>query len=377
MGDPSPPCEALTALGRAFRRRSTGFLWLGTGTETLSVVLRKGEVAAVRPGTDARVPVEPAPGPDGSVRLKLERVLAQVGLGASALLQGSRPGAPDPRERLVALLAGGGEGRFEAADPVLGEDERSVGPTERVLLDAAARLKDDRLLGGLLGDLDRPLALPPDPRGDRSLTARRRRSSPRSTESRGSRRARSSPRRQRRGKTGPGRAAPDRTRGLGTVAVVEGSASSSDRPGRRGRRDVHGQAVVRGQVAARGQAGARGPSRRPRPSRRRRPGRHRRRSGRLRPGWRPKAKPSPEAQAVARGQAVTECPRPRRPRGQAVTGARAHPAARRPRRARPAAEATAAQAGPTTGDPRTVRAPAESQPLRGPGPGARAAAPRT
>ena len=175
MGDPSPPCEALSLLSRAFRRRSTGTLWLGSGVDAVQVVVRKGEVVAVRPGPDTGVPKHPIPEPDGSVRLQLQRVLTQVGLGVSGLRRSPAVSARDLRERLLEHLAREGEARLEEADTVLNDRDRSVGPTEPLLLEALGRLPKDAVTRGLLGGLDRSLVLPPDrrggpePHGDRGL----------------------------------------------------------------------------------------------------------------------------------------------------------------------------------------------------------------
>ena len=172
MGETLHSGAALQLLGRVFRERRSGVLTLGRAEQALAVVVRDGHVSGVRlprPPAPARLPLR---GPDDSAQLKLDRLLAEVGI---------RPGADRPRrpveasgtglrERLLIALLDGRDCAFEdgAAPPEGTADV--AGATEPLILEALARLHDRLGISDAVGDLDQRLVATPSLAEERTLT---------------------------------------------------------------------------------------------------------------------------------------------------------------------------------------------------------------
>jgi hypothetical protein len=177
MDDSLPPSRALSLLAELFRGRRSGLLSLGPQDARLHVRLLDGQVVGLGP-LAAAPPPPPEPdesGPNDSARLRLDRVLADVGL------RRPRPGkakpaarAADPaplRERVVAALADSACPAFfeenAAAPPDVAE---AVGATEPLILEAVRRVRDGEAVRAALGDLDRRLVATTALAEERTLT---------------------------------------------------------------------------------------------------------------------------------------------------------------------------------------------------------------
>src|SRR3972149_752996 len=88
MTEHDPPNGALSLLADVFRRRRTGILALGPDQARLGLAVRQGHIVGV---CNDRAAEEPAPPPDDSVRLRLQRVLDDLGLASPR-----RAAAPAP-----------------------------------------------------------------------------------------------------------------------------------------------------------------------------------------------------------------------------------------------------------------------------------------
>ncbi len=161
MDDSSDSREALPLLGEVYRLRRTGVFSLES--PRLGLVIRDGQVAGFCPPPGPRpVPKEPMPGPEDSTRLKLERVLAEVGL------RKRMPTRPKPvkmstdvaelRERLVAALANGdATATFEETTELPTDAIPTTGGIEPLILEALHGLEDTAKVRRILGDLDQRL----------------------------------------------------------------------------------------------------------------------------------------------------------------------------------------------------------------------------
>jgi curved DNA-binding protein CbpA len=160
MTDGASPSAALTLLADVYRRKRTGILSLGPEESALRVAAREGHLAGLLPGPEGRLAAEGPSSPDDSVRLKLERVLSEVGLRprkAKAVPTREQSPATDLRDSLLSRLADPtSPAGFEEREDL--PDVASVaGATEPLILEAIRRLRDPGTLRGLLGDLDRRL----------------------------------------------------------------------------------------------------------------------------------------------------------------------------------------------------------------------------
>jgi hypothetical protein len=156
-----PSSEALPLLARLYRERRSGLLSVGPEGAALRVLLRGGQIVGLGPTEPPEASPRPAlPQPDDSVRLRLDRVLVEVGLRPppKAETAAAEPPASSPRSRLVESLAGGsGPATFAEgaeADPEVSE---TAGATEPLILEAVRALRDPEAVRAALGDLDQRL----------------------------------------------------------------------------------------------------------------------------------------------------------------------------------------------------------------------------
>ena len=163
MGDLSPACEALPLLGEVYRHRSTGILSVGSGSGILRVVVKDGQIVGICPDPDPApepAPQEAMPGPEDSTRLKLNRILAEVGLRrppAWPARVDEPPDIGDPRDRLVeALSETAATATFEATTELPEDAIPTAGATEPLILEALRGLKADAIRE-MLGNPDQRL----------------------------------------------------------------------------------------------------------------------------------------------------------------------------------------------------------------------------
>jgi hypothetical protein len=175
MDEPLPPSGALDLLAGAFRDRKSGLLSLGPEGSRLLVFLRDGQVQGVGPVTvPSAAPAARQPRPDDSARLRLDRVLAEVGIRSGTrepAPTATAPPPPDLRERLLASL--GGDSRpatFEEAAPAPPGVADVVASTEPLILEAVRRLRDGDAVRAALGDLDQRLVATAALAEERTLT---------------------------------------------------------------------------------------------------------------------------------------------------------------------------------------------------------------
>jgi hypothetical protein len=176
-GDSLRPSPALQLLGEAFRERRGGVLRVGSHEPPLRIVLREGHVEALAPALDPASPAAwqaetPLPRPDDSARIRLERVLAEIGIRPSATPKPRPPRTAEPvppRETLLAALASADPASFAEGEPAPADSLPLAGPTEPLILEAVRRL-DDAALGALLGDVEQRLVATTAIAEERTLT---------------------------------------------------------------------------------------------------------------------------------------------------------------------------------------------------------------
>jgi hypothetical protein len=158
--DPNPR-DVLPLLACLYRERRSGLMSLGP-TPALNVLLRDGQVVALGPVAPPPAAPRPAlPSLDDSVRLRLERVLEEIGIRPQpkGALPPPRVPAGDLRERLLqALVDPSLTGTFEESRARLPEMAETAGSTEALVLEAVGRLRDTGAVRKALGDIDRPVA---------------------------------------------------------------------------------------------------------------------------------------------------------------------------------------------------------------------------
>jgi curved DNA-binding protein CbpA len=162
MGDSSPACAALPLLGEVYRHRNTGILSIDAGGRTLRVAVREGQLVGICPAPETKPePKEPMPGPEDTARLKLNRILAEIGLRRAPAWPArvdEPPDLADSRDRLVAALSeAGATASFEATAELPKDAIPTAGPTEPLILEAVRGLDADRTRE-ILGNLDQRLA---------------------------------------------------------------------------------------------------------------------------------------------------------------------------------------------------------------------------
>ncbi len=176
MPQPSHDRGGLALLAEAFRSKRTGLLVLGEGKEALRVRLEAGQIVALGPAPAEDTLATPMPKPNDSVRLRLERVLSEIGMRKPASPSGAAPTAGEApprtlRDRLIERLAADSEGfRFEeGAEDVVGLVPVAVA-TEPLILEAVRQMRHDDTVRAALGDLDERLVATTALADERTLT---------------------------------------------------------------------------------------------------------------------------------------------------------------------------------------------------------------
>jgi tetratricopeptide (TPR) repeat protein len=162
MGDSSPAGMALPLLGDVYRHRKTGTLSIDAEGKTLRVAVRDGEVVGFCPAPEPEPePKEPMPEPEDTARLKLNQILAEIGLRRAPAWPArvdEPPDMGDPRDRFVAALShAGATATFEASAELPKDAIPTAGATEPLILEALRGLGTDRIRE-ILGNLDQRLA---------------------------------------------------------------------------------------------------------------------------------------------------------------------------------------------------------------------------
>lgn len=160
----SAPRDGLALLAEAFRSRRTGVLVVGDGDGAIFVRLEAGQVVALGPPAPEAQAAK-GPKPSDSVHLRLERVLAEIGMRRPAETA-RKPEASTStplssaslRERLIASLAEDVRPvRFDdGAAPPGGVVAVSVA-TEPLILEAVLQMRHDESVLKAIGDLDQLL----------------------------------------------------------------------------------------------------------------------------------------------------------------------------------------------------------------------------
>jgi hypothetical protein len=174
MDDALDPSAPLPLLARLYRERRSGVLSMGPADAALRLLLRDGQVVGLGPvSAPPPAPLPPLPRPDDSARIRLERVLTEVGIRR-------RPARPAPaadppprnlRDRLLEALADGSlaatfaEGASAPADVA-----ETAGATEPLILEAVRQIREAGAVRTALGDLDQPLAAAATLADERTLT---------------------------------------------------------------------------------------------------------------------------------------------------------------------------------------------------------------
>jgi hypothetical protein len=165
---------ALPLLARLYRERRSGLVSLGPAESPLRVFLRDGQVVGLGP-VAVPPPASPSdmPRPDESARMRLERVLTEIGIRPRPKAA-SRPtgrSAIDLRERLLEALADRSlAAAFEEGDEPPPDVAEAVGATEPLILEAVRRLRDAEAVHTALGDLDQRLVATAALAEERTLT---------------------------------------------------------------------------------------------------------------------------------------------------------------------------------------------------------------
>ncbi|HVQ23590.1 MAG TPA: hypothetical protein VMV01_00350, partial [Planctomycetota bacterium] len=177
MYETSAPRDGLALLAEAFRSRRTGVLVVGEGQDAIHVRLEAGQVVALGPpAPEAQAPKLPKP--NDSVHLRLERVLAEIGMRKPT----EAPRQPDAststplssaslRERLISGLAEGVRPvRFDDGAPSPEGVVAVSVVTEPLILEAVRQMRHDEAVLKAIGDLDQLLVATTALADERTLT---------------------------------------------------------------------------------------------------------------------------------------------------------------------------------------------------------------
>jgi hypothetical protein len=174
MEPDSPFSEALPLLARLYRERRSGLLSVGPEKGTLRVLLRDGHIVGLGPAEAPEGTPRPAkPRADDSVHLRLDRVLAEVGLRPPSKAGAAAPDAraTSPRSRLVEALADpAAVATFADGAEASPEVAETAGATEPLILEAVRALPDPEAVRAALGDLDQRLVVTVALAEERTLT---------------------------------------------------------------------------------------------------------------------------------------------------------------------------------------------------------------
>ena len=165
----SPPKGGLALLAEAFRAKRTGTLVLGEQASLLRARLEHGQIVALGPAPAVET-LASLPKPNDSVRLRLERVLSEIGMRKPAASPEPAPPA-SLRDRVIERLGDeSAPARFEEGkEPPAGLPAVAVA-TEPLILEAVRQVRDDDAVRRALGDLERRLLATPALADERTLT---------------------------------------------------------------------------------------------------------------------------------------------------------------------------------------------------------------
>jgi hypothetical protein len=174
MDADSSSSEALPLLARIYRERRSGVLSLGPGDAALRVLLRDGQVVGLGPAPPpSPEPPPPMPRPDESARMRLERILTEIGIRAQPKVAAPPP-APSPgdlRERLVEGLSDWSHAAtFDEGAEAAPDMAETAGATEPLILEAVRAVRDPDAVRAGLGDVDQRLVASPAFAEERTLT---------------------------------------------------------------------------------------------------------------------------------------------------------------------------------------------------------------
>jgi len=161
MGDLSTSGEALPLVGEVYRHRSTGILSVECESGTLRAAVREGQLVGICPEpAPPSKPKRAMPKPGDSARLKLDQILAEVGLRrgpAWPVRVDEPPEIGGTRDRLVeALSDAAATATFEATPDLPKDAIPTAGDTEPLILEALRGLDAERIRE-MLGNLDQRL----------------------------------------------------------------------------------------------------------------------------------------------------------------------------------------------------------------------------
>jgi tetratricopeptide (TPR) repeat protein len=174
MDDALAPSAPLPLLARLYRERRSGVLSIGTEATPLRLLLRDGQVVGLGPvPAPSSAPPPPLPGPDDSARIRLERVLTEIGIRPRVAKPAPVSVTPprNLRGQLLEALADGSlnvtfdEGADSPADVA-----ETAGATEPLILEAVRQMRDTGAVRSALGDLDQRLVATAAMAEERTLT---------------------------------------------------------------------------------------------------------------------------------------------------------------------------------------------------------------
>jgi curved DNA-binding protein CbpA len=173
MAQQSQPGGGLALLAEAFRSKRTGLLVVGEGTAALRVKLEAGQIVALGPAPAEATAATPMPKPNDSVRLRLERVLSEIGM-RKPLPNAELTPAPPPRtlrDRLIERLADDSQSVSFQDGSEAPENLVAVAvATEPLILEAVRQMRHDEAVRAALGDLDQRLVATTALADERTLT---------------------------------------------------------------------------------------------------------------------------------------------------------------------------------------------------------------
>jgi len=170
MDDALDSPEPLALLARLYRERRSGVLSVGPAGGALRLLLRDGQVVGLGP---IAAPLPPLPRPDDSARMRLDRVLTEIGI-RSQRARSTPVAAPPPRDlrgRLLATLADASlTAIFEEGASAPADVAETAGATEPLILEAVRQMRDNGTVRTALGDLDQRLVATAALADERTLT---------------------------------------------------------------------------------------------------------------------------------------------------------------------------------------------------------------
>jgi len=171
MDDAHEPSEPLPLLARLYRERRSGVLSIGPAETALRILLRDGQIVGLGPLSLAPPVPEPRlPRPDDSARMRLDRVLAEIGI-RSRPAPDAAPPSRNLRGRLLETLADRSlAATFEEGAGAATDVAETAGATEPLILEAVRQIRDPETVRAALGDLDQRLVATAALAEERTLT---------------------------------------------------------------------------------------------------------------------------------------------------------------------------------------------------------------